>query len=127
GGRNLRDDVATVQFLLNVAHLDPTNSFRMPAILRMDGICGPKTCSAILAYQTDKKTGMFPLFKVDGIVNATNQAGFVGRQSLGFSTLYNLNWDFIQGMPRCNMALMYMNVEPLYSTVILPLQKAGVL
>jgi len=126
-GSNRRDDVQTIQFLLNVAHLDIANDFRMATLLAMDGICGPKTLSAILEYQTVKKTGMFPLFKVDGLVTATNQAGFVGRNSLGFSTLYSLNWDFIQATQRSDFALMglYMSVEPLYSAVILPLRKAG--
>ena len=129
GGSNRHDDVQMIQFLLNTAHLDIANTFRMPALLAMDGICGPKTMSAILDYQTVKKTSMFPLFKVDGLVSATNQAGFVGRYSLGFSTLYNLNWDFIQASQRSDFMYMaaYMSVEPLYSTVILPLRKAGVL
>lgn len=126
-GSNRRDDVQTIQFLLNVAHLDVANDFRMATSLAMDGICGPKTLSAILDYQTVKKTSMFPLFKVDGVVTATNQAGFVGVNSIGFSTLYSLNWDFIQAMQRSDFALMgmYMGVEPLYSTVILPLRKAA--
>lgn len=129
GGSNRHDDVQMIQFLLNVAHIDVRNHFRMPFLLALDGICGPKTLSAILDYQTDKKTSMFPLFKVDGLVSATNQAGFVGRNSLGFSTLYNLNWDFIQATEQSDFALagMYMAVEPLYSTVILPLRSAGVI
>ena len=129
GGSNRHDDVQMIQFLLNTAHLDLANDFRMPVMLAMDGICGPKTMSAILDYQTVKKTSMFPLFQVDGLVSATNQAGFVGRSSLGFSTLYNLNWDFIQATQRADFAYMaaFMSVEPLYSTVILPLRKAGVL
>jgi len=128
-GSNRYDDVQRIQFLLNIAHMDIANSFRLPALLSMDGICGPKTLSAILDYQTDKKTSMFPLFAVDGLVSATNQAGFVGPQSLGFSTLYNLNWDFFQGIQRPDFMYMalYMSVEPLYSTFILPLRKAGAL
>ena len=128
-GSNHRDDVQRVQFLLNVAHIDIRNEFRMPFLLTLDGICGPKTLSAILDYQNSKKTSMFPLFKVDGLVSATNQAGFVGRGSLGFSTLYNLNWDFIQATQQPDFALMgmYMSIEPLYSAVILPLRSAGVI
>jgi len=128
GGSNRYSDVQMIQFLLNAAHLDIANDFRMPALLALDGICGPKTLSAILDYQTLKKTSMFPLFMVDGLVSATNQAGFVGRHSLGFSTLYNLNWDFMQATQHPDFAFMgaYMSAEPLYSTVILPLRKAGV-
>ena len=129
GGSNRRDDVQRIQFLLNVAHIDVRNEFRMPFLLALDGICGPKTLSAILEYQTSKKDSAFPLFKVDGLVSATDQAGFVGRSSLGFSTLYNLNWDFIQATQRPDFALMgmYMSIEPLYSSVILPLRSAGVI
>jgi len=129
GGSNRRDDVQMIQFLLNVAHIDIRNEFRMPYLLALDGVCGPKTLSAILEYQTAKKNSMFPLFLVDGLVSATNQAGFVGRSSLGFSTLYNLNWDFIQATQQSDFALMgmYLSVEPLYSTVIRPLRSAGVI
>jgi hypothetical protein len=72
---------------------------------------------------------MFPSIAVDGLVNATHQAAFLGPHSFGFSTLYNLNWDFLQAAPRTNFLLMgaFMSVEPLYSVVVLPLRKAGVL
>jgi len=129
GGSNRRDDVQRIQFLLNAAHLDATNTFRMPSLLMMDGICGPKTLSAILEYQTEKQKGGFPLAKIDGLVSATNQAFFFGRASIGFSTLYNLNWDFILASQTADFVYMgaYMVVEPLYSTVVLPLRKAGVI
>jgi hypothetical protein len=127
-GSNLHRDVVLIQFLLNTIHLDTGSTFCLPGILAMDGMCGPRTLSAILAYQTHK-SGEWPLFKVDGLVSATNQAGFVGPQSAGFSTLYSLNWDFMMALPRSNFAAMGMftSLEPLYSTVILPLRKAGVL
>ena len=129
GGSNRHDDVLLIQFLLNVAHLDTPNTFSLPGLLSMDGICGPKTLAAILDYQTSKSNNGFPLFKVDGLVSATNQAGFIGPQSVGFSTLYSLNWDFIQAAPRTNFGALglYMSIEPLYSTIILPLRNAGVL
>ena len=127
GGSNWRDDVQMIQFLLNVAHLDTRNQFVMPSILVMDGICGPKTLNGILAYQNQKKRSMFPSIAVDGLVSATHQAAFLGQHSFGFSTLYNLNWDFLQAAPRTNFLLMNTAVEPLYSAVVLPLRKAGVL
>ena len=130
GGSNRHNDVQMIQLLLNVAHLDLQNSFRMPSILKMDGICGERTLGAILAYQEHKQKmgGQFPLFTVDGLVTA-HKASFMDANHFGFSTLYNLNWDFLMGAPRVNwMVLMggYF-AEPLLSTVILPLQKAGVL
>lgn len=135
GGSNRHADVQMIQFMLNVVHLDLQNSFRMPSILRWDGICGEKTLSAILAYQEHKKRegGRWPLYVVDGLVTA-HKASFMapttGGYHFGFSTLFNLNWDFIEGAPRVDNALALMGgyyAEPLYSTVILPLQKAGVL
>ena len=129
GGSNRHDDVQMIQFMLNVAHLDLQNSFRMPSILLMDGICGKKTLGAILAYQEHKKKsgGQFPLFAVDGLVTA-KKAAFMDAHHFGFSTLYNLNWDFVMGAPRVNFAALIGGyfAEPLFSTVILPLQKAGV-
>jgi hypothetical protein len=127
GGSNRHDDVQRIQFMLNTAHLDPANNFRMPVLLAMDGICGPKTKSGILDYQTVKKTSMWPLLTADGLVSAHSPAAYFGRTSLGFSTLYNLNWDFIQAMERADFMYMaaYMSVEPLYSLVVLPLRKAG--
>ena len=131
GGSNHRGDVQMIQFMLNVAHLDSLNSFRMPFILQMDGICGEKTLSAIRAYQEHKKEhgGQWPLFVVDGLVTA-HKASFMDGGHFGFSTLYNLNWDFMMGAPRVNYAMAMLGgyvAEPLYSTVILPLQKAGVI
>ena len=118
-----------IQFMLNVAHLDLQNSFRMPSLLLMDGICGTKTLSAILAYQEHKKKwgGQWPLFAADGLVTA-HKASFMDAHHFGFSTLYNLNWDFMMALPRVNLALAMGGyfAEPLLSTVILPLQEAGV-
>lgn len=130
-GSNHPGDVQMIQLMLNVAHLDPQNSFRMPSILRMDGICGEKTLSAIRAYQEHKMRygGQWPLFAVDGLVTA-HKASFMDDRHFGFSTLYNLNWDFVMGTPRVNFAMAVVGgyvAEPLYSTVILPLQKAGVI
>ncbi len=130
GGSNRRADVQMIQLMLNVAHLDLQNSFRMQSLLLIDGICGEKTLNAILAYQEEKISsgGRFPLFVVDGLVTA-HKASFMDAKHFGFSTLYNLNWDFITGAPRVNFAQVMGGyfAEPLFSTVILPLQKAGVL
>ena len=128
GGSNRHGDVLLIQYILNTIHLDTGSDFCLPGILVMDGLCGPKTLSAILAYQT-YKSSVWPLFKIDGLVSATNQAGFIGPQSAGFSTLYSLNWDYMQALPRSNFAALglYMTVEPLYSTIILPLRKGGLL
>lgn len=99
----------------------------MPSLLWMDGVCGPKTLSAILGYQQNKKNGQFPLAVVDGLVTATHHAVFVDPRHFGFSTIYNLNWDYMMAVPRTNLALMgAIVVEPLFSTVILPLQQAGI-
>ena len=135
GGSNRPADVQMIQFMLNVVHLDPQNSFRMPSILRWDGICGPMTLGAILAYQEHKMKvgGPWPLYVVDGLVTA-HKASFMapsgGGYRFGYSTLFNLHWDFLEGLPRVDQTLALMGgyyAEPLYSTVILPLQKAGVL
>ena len=130
GGSNRHDDVQRIQFMLNVVHLDLENTFRMQSLLRMDGICGERTLAAILAYQEHKMTsgGPFPLFAVDGLITA-HKAAFMDANHFGYSTLYNLNWDFIMAMPRVNLALAVIGgylAEPLLSTVIIPLQNAGV-
>ena len=127
GGSNRRDDVQRIQFMLNVIHLDPGNDFRMASLLAMDGICGPMTLAAILAYQTYKQDKEFPLLVVDGLVSATH-AFLMTASGAGFSTLYNLNMDYMMGAPRANfMALGMYVAEPFFSDVILPLQKAGVI
>jgi len=131
GGSNHHDDVQMIQLMLNVAHLDLQNSFRMPSLLKVDGICGARTLDAILAYQGHKMKfgGQWPLFAADGLVTA-HKASFMDAQHFGFSTLYNLNWDYLMGAPRVNFAMVMVGgyiAEPLLSTVILPLQKAGVL
>ncbi len=129
GGRNHPDDVRMVQFLLNVVHLDPGSEFRMARLLAMDGLSGPKTESGIVAYQMFKLTqGQFPSYAVDGRVNATPAMMWAGRQGFGFSTLFNLNYDFMMAMPRVNYAMFQgFALEPFFSEVILPLQKMGVL
>lgn len=129
GGSNRHDDVQLIQFMLNVIHLDPGNSFRLPSLLSMDGICGARTLSAILAYQEHKKSGEFPLLAADGVVTATHHAVFMDPHHFGFSTIYNLNWDYLMAVPRTDFRLLVAGFvfEPLLSTVILPLQKAGVL
>lgn len=129
GGSNRYADVQQIQFLLNVIHLDPGNTFRMPAVLAMDGICGHWTLSGILAYQQEKQSGMFPLAVVDGLVSATHHAIFTNPRSFGYSTILNLNWDYFQALPRTNLANAFVGqvFEPLLSTVIVPLQKAGLL
>ncbi|HTO86276.1 MAG TPA: hypothetical protein VMR54_01955 [Thermoanaerobaculia bacterium] len=103
----------------------------MPFLLMVDGICGPRTLSAIRGYQQAKKDDAFPLVTVDGLVTATQHAVFVDPNRFGFSTIYHPNWDYLQALPRINFAIMeaYLGylAEPLYSTVILPLQKAGVI
>ena len=128
GGRNRYADVQLIQFLLNVIHLDPGSSFRMPAVLVIDGICGQRTLSAILAYQQNK-IREFPLAAADGVVTATRHALFTNPRSFGYSTIMSLNWDYMLALPRTNLAYAFMGqaAEPLLSTVIVPLQKAGVL
>jgi hypothetical protein len=135
GGSNRPADVQMIQFILNVVHLDLLNSFRMRSLLQWDGICGPQTLNAIVAYQEHKKDegGRWPLFAIDGLVTA-HRASFMaptkGGYHFGFSTLFNLNWDFMEAIPRVNQAFALVGgytAEPLYSTVVLPLQKAGVL
>jgi hypothetical protein len=129
GGSNRQGDVQMIQFLLNVAHLDSKNSFRMPSLLLMDGICGEKTLGAIFGYQEHKMNGggQWPLFAADGLVTA-HKASFMDAHRFGYSTLYHLNWDFMMGLPRVNFALVMGGyfAEPLLSAVILPLRKAGV-
>ena len=129
GGSNRYADVQRIQFMLNVIHLGSASSFHMPFLLAVDGICGSKTKQAILSYQQDKKNGQFPLAVVDGVVTATHHAFFANPRSFGFSTILNLNWDYMQALPQANMAMAWVGgaAEPLYSTVILPLQRAGVL
>ena len=130
GGSNRHDDVQMIQLMLNVAHVDPQNSFRMPSLLLMDGICGSRTLGAILAYQEHKMKwgGQWPLFAADGLVNA-HKAVFMDAHHFGYSTLYNLNWDFVTGLSRVNFGMLMGGyfAEPLFSTVVLPLQKAGAL
>lgn len=129
GGSNRPHDVQKVQFILNVVHLDAGNFFRMPSLLSMDGICGPMTLNAILRYQNYKQNSGSLLLAADGLVTATHHAVLTNAHSLGFSTLYHLNMDFIQALPRTDMRLLvggYL-LEPLLSQVILPLRKAGVL
>ena len=129
GGSNRYDDVQLIQFLLNVIHADPGSGFRMPALLSMDGICGPRTKAAILGYQEYKQSREFPLAAVDGVVTATHHAMFTNPRSFGYSTILNLNWDYLQALPRVDLGEMVVGsaMEPLYSTVIVPLKKAGVL
>jgi hypothetical protein len=130
GGSNRPGDVQQIQLMLNVAHLDPQNSFRMASVLSMDGICGPMTLSGILAYQENKMNGggPFPLFAADGLITA-HRASFMDGNRFGYSTLWCLNWDNIEGLPRVNFAEVAAGsfAEPLLSTVILPLRKMGIL
>jgi hypothetical protein len=115
GGSNRYDDVQRIQFLLNVIHVDPGNGFRMPALLAMDGICGQRTKAAILGYQEYKQFREFPLAAVDGVITATHHAVFTNPRSFGFSTILNLNWDYLQAMPRANLAEVFVGaaMEPL--------------
>jgi len=130
GGSNRPEDVQRMQFGLNVAHLDPHNSFRMDSVLRMDGICGPKTSAAILAYQQHKMNGggSLPIFVADGLITA-HRAAFLEDRHFGFSTLYVLNLDVLEGIRRINFIELAQGsfAEPLLSKVILPLRKMGVL
>ncbi len=129
GGRNLSDDVRMVQLLLDVIHLDPGTPFRMERLLSMDGISGPKTEAGIVAYQMFKlEQGQFPSYAVDGRVDATPAMMWAGPRRYGFSTLFNLNYDFLMATPRVNYAMTGLwAAEPFFSDVILPLQKMGVL
>jgi hypothetical protein len=129
GGRNLPGDVRMVQFLLDMVHLDPGNSFRMASLLIMDGLSGPLTEGGIVAYQTFKRDqGPFPSYAIDGRVDATKHMMWAGAGRFGYSTLFNLNFDFALAAPRVNPAMFQAYViEPFFSDVILPLQKMGVL
>jgi peptidoglycan hydrolase-like protein with peptidoglycan-binding domain len=48
GGRNVPQDVATVQYLLNCL---PAGRGGSSPELAIDGLCGPKTCAAIASFQ----------------------------------------------------------------------------
>jgi len=83
GGSNRHGDVLLIQYILNTIHLDTGSDFCLPGILVMDGLCGPKTLSAILAYQT-YKSSVWPLFKIDGLVSAPTRRDSSARSLLGF-------------------------------------------
>ena len=128
GGSNHPDDVALVQFMLDTIHLDPQNPFRMPSLLMIDGLCGSRSLDGILGYQKYKKDLWFPLLMVDGRVTATPHAILAGPRSFGYSTIYNLNWDFMNSVGRTDQRLFGAYFfEPFFSAIVLPLQKAGIL
>ena len=76
---NRRDDVLMVQHIFNkllpyVEFKGPDGS-RITSYLSRDGICGPKTNAAILAYQQNLKSRGSVVW-VDGIIGSSNKSGW---------------------------------------------------
>lgn len=108
-GRNLRDDVLLIQMMLNEigrpgAGLMQNGSFgkTAPVELFVDGMCGPKTVAAILAFQQAMNRERKCKFCVeDGTVNSTREAMWV--ESFKFTALDQLNSQF-------NLSLRYRGI-----------------
>jgi hypothetical protein len=122
GGRNRKDDVLLVQFLLNVANRRDVSPFykALKEPLVIDGVCGKNTKDAILLYQK-KDAELVDNLVVDGVVNATDRLGFRRGGALHGTTISNLNWDFWNYLPEVRQDISQMFIEPL-KTVIFPLR-----
>jgi lysozyme family protein len=77
-GRNRRDDVQLIQFLLNAANNYVGGHFfnPRPEDLHVDGVCGEKTLAAILLYQKNINSVWPNTLVEDGTVNATKKSEF---------------------------------------------------
>jgi hypothetical protein len=154
-GRNLRDDVQLIQILLNryfvsAKHFADYEESQPPSSdpnlarffrdqvpvdakgrriesIRVDGICGPETLGAILAFQQAKKrvVGMAP--QVDGLVNAVGIAGqdtFVDpHRYLKLRTMWLLCGTTSSGPPP--LGIDEIDVEPLRSVLLKSLKSQG--
>src|SRR5262245_60982351 len=89
-GRNLRDDVLLIQFLLNQSG---SYKNRPKVELSLDGICGPDTRAAILQFQkaVNVEHGYKELIE-DATVSSIKGDFVPGTAH--FTTLYMLNQEF---------------------------------
>ena len=125
-GRNRKDDVQLIQFLLNFSNSTPVGYFfrALCAPLTVDGNCGPETLGAILAYQkrVNQRHG-FRLMTADGTVRATQQAMLT--DPIGIATIWTLNQDFWFGL-QYQAQETDVCLQPLISIVIQPLLAVGI-
>lgn len=104
-GRNVRDDVLLVQFMLNEVGRPGANLMQKgyygraePANLRVDGICGPKTIAEILSFQRacngPYNTGpnKRKLIPEDATINSTLET--IWADTFKLTTLGQLNFEF---------------------------------
>jgi hypothetical protein len=110
-GRNKRDDVYLIQFMLNEigradGRLKGENCYRSPdpVNLKFNGLCGTETISEILAFQRacNKEKG-FAFVAEDSRVDSTRKAI---SGDFKFTTLYVLNSEFF-----FSLVLRKMNLE----------------
>ncbi|CAN5354807.1 hypothetical protein BH10PSE8_BH10PSE8_13760 [soil metagenome] len=101
GRANNRDDVALVQYFLNLWFKHPANAgaravagVASSAMLKVDGLIGPKTKSRIKAFQTAMVSRGISVVR-DGCVDK----------------MKDFNWIFIDGTNMAVYTIFYLNIE----------------
>ena len=95
-GRNRRDDVQLIQFLLNSANKNGVSPFaqKLSEDLKMDGICGPKTIAAIRLYQKTINEFSHDTLVEDGTINASEKRSFSRGGHILNTAIGHLNFYF---------------------------------
>lgn len=95
-GVNRWDDVMLVQHALNVVmapfELKDARGRPITSYLKRDGLFGPRTAEAILAYQTQARQVRKRMITVDGSVDPANHTGWTTHAQVQYTIVY-LNRD----------------------------------
>ncbi len=95
-GPNRRDDVLLVQSFLNMLMpcfqlQDPVSGKRLQTYLRLDGFFGPRTGTAIVAYQRNVRS-RGGLVSTDGQVDPSLRSGWTNSKDSYLSTQFTIVW-----------------------------------
>ncbi len=116
GGKNLREDVRTVQLLLTL------NATQIAGLTTPDGVCGGDTVAAIEQFQHNVIGCKDPLGMLTPLSSA---ASLIPAETAGGTTLRTLQSGLSPGLTQSKLEVIFIHAAPLTVARFLPAMLAG--